>query len=194
MALLIVISGPAGVGKTTICNRLLDEFKNSLSRVVTTTTRAPRIGETDGIDYFFISKNNFEENLQNGNFLEHEIIHENYYGTSKSAVTQKLQDGKDILINIDVKGAESLRKKICDFQNLGQKLISIFIKPNSIEELKARLLNRGSDNLKEISKRLKTAEHELQYACHFDHTVLSSQKENDYQTIRSIYLKSSQES
>ena len=71
MALLIVISGPAGVGKTTICNRLLDEFKNSLSRVVTTTTRAPRIGETDGIDYFFISKNNFEENLQNGNFLEH---------------------------------------------------------------------------------------------------------------------------
>ena len=111
MSTILVISGPAGVGKTTICDRLLYEFGSNISRVVTTTTRRPREGEKEGEDYFFTSVQEFHEHLENEAFLENEIIHGNYYGTRKKTVFEKIEKKQDLLINIDVKGAEAYVKK-----------------------------------------------------------------------------------
>ena len=121
MSLILVISGPAGVGKTTVCDRLLQEFGSNISRVVTTTTRKPRDGEKEGEDYFFTSVKQFHELLENEAFLENEIIHVNYYGTRKKTVFDKIEKKQDILINIDVKGARSLRKKLIKIKTSKEK-------------------------------------------------------------------------
>ena len=188
MALILVISGPAGVGKTTICSKLLKEFKNSLSRVITTTTRPPRNDEVDGIDYNFMDEAEFKIKLERGSFLEYEIIHGNFYGTQKSSVMNLLKSSKNILLNIDVKGAKSLRKEICENADYDGIYKSIFLKPENIDVLKNRLLQRGSDNEQSITSRLETAKSELILAEEFDHVVISADKIKDYNSVREIYL------
>lgn len=190
MALVFVISGPAGVGKTTICNKLLHDFKNTLFRVVTTTTRAPRSDEIDGVDYYFLTEQNFKRKLKKGEFLEHEIIHGNYYGTQKESVYSVLKTNKNILFNIDVKGANSVRNKICADPNFVGVFKSVFLKPKDLMVLKERLRKRGSDDIESMSKRLDTAKVELTLTNGFDHTVMSSHKESDYNSVREIYVKS----
>lgn len=189
MALILVISGPAGVGKTTICSKLLQEFKDCLIRVITTTTRPPRNDEVDGIDYYFMEKAEFMIKLERGLFLEHEIIHGNFYGTQKASVLNLLKSSKNILLNIDVKGAKSLRKEICENADYSSNYKSIFLKPESIDVLKNRLLQRGSDNEQSIASRLETAKSELKLVENFDHVVISADRIKDYNSVREIYLQ-----
>ena len=189
MSLILVISGPAGVGKTTVCDRLLQEFGSSISRVVTTTTRKPRDGEKEGEDYFFTSVKQFHELLENEAFLEYEIIHGNHYGTRKKTVFDKIEKGQDILINIYVKGARSLRKEISKNKSFNGKIITVFLKPNNLEVLKERLSQRATDTKSDIETRLETAKKELTLADSFDYIIISKDRENDYETVKRIFLK-----
>ena len=189
MSFTLVISGPAGVGKTTICERLLEEFGDQLSRVVTTTTRRPRSGEVDGKDYHFTKIDEFRNLVRENAFLEYEMIHGNYYGTSKNAVFEKIGESKNILINIDVRGAQSLRKEMYAQFATDIKVVSIFLKPSNLDVLKERLLKRGSDSKKNIEKRLETAKAELEFAKEFDHELFSREKDFDYSMVKEIYLK-----
>ena len=188
MSLVLLISGPAGVGKTTICNRLLDEFGNQLSRVITTTTRKPREGEQNGKDYYFKKPEEFQQLLQEEAFLEHEIIHGNYYGTTKREVFSSIRESKDILINIDVKGAKSLYQEIEKNNEFNPNLVSIFLKPRDLSVLKQRLIHRGSDNPEDIERRIETAKSELLSEDDFDHKIISNERERDYNLVREIYL------
>ena len=189
MSIILVISGPAGVGKTTICDRLLEEFGSKISRVITTTTRKPRAGEKDGEDYFFTSVQEFHELLEKEAFLENEMIHGNYYGTRKKTVFEKIEDKQDILINIDVKGAGSLRKEIYKDKNFEVKMITIFLKPKSLEVLKKRLSMRASDTKSDIEIRIETAKQELTLADRFDYIIVSKDKEHDYESVKKIFRK-----
>jgi guanylate kinase len=189
MSTILVISGPAGVGKTTICDRLLEEFGSKISRVITTTTRKPREGEKDGEDYFFTSVQEFHELLEKEAFLENEMIHGNYYGTRKKTVFEKIEDKQDILINIDVKGAGSLRKEIYKDKNFEVKMITIFLKPKSLEVLKKRLSMRASDTKSDIEIRIETAKQELTLADRFDYIIVSKDKEHDYESVKKIFRK-----
>ena len=189
MSIILIISGPAGVGKTTICDRLLEEFGSKISRVITTTTRKPRAGEKDGEDYFFTSVQEFHELLEKEAFLENEMIHGNYYGTRKKTVFEKIEDDQDILINIDVKGARSLRKEIYKDKNFEVKMITIFLKPKSLEVLKKRLSMRASDTESDIEIRIETAKQELTLADRFDYIIVSKDKEHDYESVKKIFRK-----
>jgi len=189
MSTILVISGPAGVGKTTICDRLLRDFGSNISRVVTTTTRRPREGEKEGEDYFFTSVQEFHELLENESFLENEIIHGNYYGTRKKAVFEKIEKNQDILINIDVKGAGSLRNEIYKHKNFDGKMITIFLKPESLEVLKKRLSMRATDTKSDIETRLETAKQELTLADSFDYIIVSKDREHDYESVKKIFRK-----
>jgi guanylate kinase len=189
MSTILVISGPAGVGKTTICDRLLREFGYNISRVVTTTTRRPREGEKEGEDYFFKSVQEFHELLENEAFLENEMIHGNYYGTRKKTVFEKIEKKQDILINIDVKGAGSLREEIYKHKNFDGKMVTIFLKPKSLEVLKKRLSMRATDTKSDIETRLETAKQELTLADSFDHIIVSKDREHDYESVKKIFRK-----
>lgn len=189
MSTILVISGPAGVGKTTICDRLLRDFGSNISRVVTTTTRRPREGEKEGEDYFFTSVQEFHELLENEAFLENEMIHGNYYGTRKKAVFEKIEKKQDILINIDVKGAGSLRNEIYKHKNFDGKMITIFLKPESLEVLKKRLSMRATDTKSDIETRLETAKQELTLADSFDYIIVSKDREHDYESVKKIFRK-----
>ena len=189
MSFTLVISGPAGVGKTTICERLLKEFGGQLSRVVTTTTRRPRSGEVNGKDYHFTKIDDFKNLARENAFLEYEMIHGNYYGTSQKAVFEKIGTSKNILINIDVRGAQSLRKEMNAQFSSDIKVVSIFLKPSNLDVLKERLLKRGSDSKRNIDKRLETAKAELEFAKEFDHELFSREKDSDYSMVKEIYLK-----
>ena len=189
MSTILVISGPAGVGKTTICDRLLRDFGSNISRVVTTTTRRPREGEKEGEDYFFKSVQEFHELLENEAFLENEMIHGNYYGTRKKTVFEKIEKKQDILINIDVKGAGSLRNEIYKHKNFDGKMITIFLKPKSLEVLKKRLSMRATDTKSDIETRLETAKQELTLADSFDYIIVSKDREHDYESVKKIFRK-----
>lgn len=192
--IVFVISGPAGVGKTTLCDRLLTEFPNSLRRVVTATTRKPREGESDGVDYHFLTKEKFLQQVKDGAFIEYEQVHQNLYGTQKNALLAFHGDDcrHDLLLNIDVNGASSL-KTFAQSNNLLRGLVfSVFVLPPSIRELRDRLARRGSDNQQEIEIRLKTAEAEIERKDQFDYVLPSKGKEEDYQRLREYYLDCSQ--
>lgn len=185
---LFIISGPAGVGKTTICDRLVEECA-SLVRLVTTTTRKPRDGEVDGVDYHFLSHEAFECRIQDGEFIEWAKVHSNYYGSQRSHIEAVLATGSDVLLNIDVQGARSFRKKVEESEGLDAEVVTVFIRPANIDQIKNRLLDRNLDSSEEILRRLRTAEEELKAAGEFDHCIVSGSKEEDFMAVRSIYEK-----
>ena len=191
--IVFVISGPAGVGKTTLCNRLLSEFSSGLRRVVTATTRKPRIGEMDGVDYHFLAKETFLAQVKQGSFVEYEVVHQNLYGTQKDALLVFSGDSRtnDLLLNIDVNGASSLKSFAENNTFLRGAVYSVFVLPSSIGELRDRLVQRGSDDLVEIEKRLKTAEREIEKKEQFDFVLPSQGKDADYQRLRDYYLSCS---
>ncbi len=175
---LFVISAPAGGGKTTIVNMLLKEVPN-LVRAITCTTRKPRDGEEDGKDYYFLTKEAFEESIKNDKFLEYAKVHDNYYGTPKDEVEKLLNEGKDVILIIDVQGMRQLRKKI--------KLNAIFILPPSLEELINRMKKRGESE-EEIKKRLETAKKELPAWKEYDYVVVNDVLEEAKENIKKIIL------
>jgi len=177
--LLLVVSAPSGAGKTTLCKRLLAE-EPELSFSISYTTRPPRQGEKNGHDYFFINKDLFHKMLQEGLFLEWAEVHGNLYGTSKEAVLKAIQQGRDILLDIDVQGAFQVREK------LGRDAVLVFILPPSLEELERRLRTRGTEDEATLKRRLEGAKREIAQAHQFDYLVLNDELDQAFDQLRSI--------
>ena len=162
--IVAVVSGPSGVGKTTVIDGLLR--RPGYARSITATTRAPRPGERDGVDYLFLTRERFEEGLAAGRFLEHATVHGNLYGTPRDAVEAVLARGDVCLLNIDVQGAESLRRS-------GFPVVTVFLLPPSPEELQARLERRGTETPEEKARRIEVARRELEQADRFDARIVN---------------------
>ncbi len=186
--LLIIVSGPAGSGKTTLCDRMLSEIP-AIERVVTSTTRKPRGGEVDTVDYYFFDHDTFKSKIEAGEFYEYAHVHNNLYGTLKSEVQDKLTAGTDLLLNIDVQGAAQMRETAQNDPLLKGKVITVFIMPPSLEELENRLRGRGTDAEDEVQRRLKVAIAEMQQSDQYDQTILSASRDEDFSALEKIYLK-----
>lgn len=185
---ILIICGPAGSGKTTLCEGLLREFQGRIERIVTTTTRQPRPGEVDGLDYYFISEEAFRSGIENGLFVEWAMVHGRYYGSQLNHILGLLRTGVDLILNIDVQGAETFLKDPSVKKLLPGCVHTIFIKPQSLDQIRERLEGRGSDSEEEIRRRLKTAAGEIKLAPSFDHIIVSGTREADYQKLRDLYL------
>jgi guanylate kinase len=170
--LLVLISAPSGGGKTTLCQQLL-AARPGMTRSVTCTTRAPREGERDGVDYHFLDAASFLKRVQAGNFLEHATVYGHSYGTLKSEVLGKLRQGKDVLLNVDVQGAATIRSVALQDTELRRALFTVFLTPPSITVLEERLRKRGTDNDAVIQKRLSVARQEIAQWKHFDYLLIS---------------------
>ena len=180
---LFVFSGPSGVGKGTLNAKLFEEFGEQMAFSVSATTRAPREGEIDGKHYFFISKQEFESRIANNDFLEYAQFAGNCYGTPKSYVMSLLDQGKNVLLEIEVQGAMQVMERMPD-------CVSIFVLPPSFEELERRLRGRGTETEEKVLKRLETARGELEYAGRYKYRIVNGgDLEAAYQELRSIYLK-----
>jgi len=187
--LLFIVSGPAGIGKTTLCNRLLEEFE-TLRRAVTATTRTPRPGEIDGVDYFFLTEADFQKRKAADGFLESATVHGRLYGTLRSEVDRLVREGFDVLLNIDVQGMRQIRASIRE-KDSSLRLLTLFIRPPSLDILRKRLEARRSDDPAEIERRLQTARYEIEAAPEFDHWIETGSREEDYANIRALYLSAS---
>lgn len=161
--LFIVLSAPSGCGKSTLIDMLLQEYSDIVYSI-SCTTREPRGEEEDGLDYHFLSKARFEELLKENAFIEHALVHGNYYGTLKGPISEVLAEGNSMILDIDVQGAAKVREYVRSLPNndpMKIGYVDIFINPPSMEELRARLIGRGTDSMQVIEKRLNNAEGEM---------------------------------
>lgn len=184
LGVLMVVSGPSGTGKTTLCRRLCDEGEAIFS--VSCTTRDPRPGEVDGKDYFFLSDEDFVARIERGEFFEHAQVHEKRYGTLKSYVTENLLRGVDVLMDIDVQGAQQVRA--CADEVVRGCTVEVFVLPPSVEELKQRLSGRGTESQKSLDLRLKNAIAEMEHWPSYDYALVSDTREADYARFKSILV------
>ena len=176
--LVVVISAPSGTGKTTLCDNIRASLP-SISNAVTCTTRKPRDGELDGIDYYFLGEDEFHGRVAGGEFLENAVVHGNHYGVLKSELRAKLADGSDVLLNIDVQGAATIREAAGNDLILKEALLTVFLCPESLGELEQRLRGRGTDSNEIIVKRLAIAKDEMDHAEKFDHILISQTRGAD---------------
>ena len=183
---LFIVSGPAGIGKTTVCDQMLKEIAG-VERAVTSTTREPRRGEIDTVDYYFFDHDTFQAKIDAGAFYEYAQVHNQLYGTLKSEVQGKLANGIDLLLNIDVQGAAQMRETAQNDPLLKGKVITIFIMPPTIEVLAARLRGRGTDAEDEIQRRMAVAVEEMQPSKYYDHKIVSATREEDLAALVAIY-------
>jgi guanylate kinase len=183
--LLILISAPSGGGKTTLCEMLLAACPH-MTRAVTCTTRAPRPREQDGVDYHFFDAAEFLKRLHAGNFLEHATVYGNSYGILKSELLGKLREGKDVLLNVDVQGAATIRERALEEPELSRALVTIFLTPSSVEELERRLKKRGADEPAVIKKRFGVARQEVAQWKNFNYLLISTSKQEDLRRMLAI--------
>jgi guanylate kinase len=183
--LLVLISAPSGGGKTTLCQQLL-AARPEMTRAVTCTTRPPRQGERDGVDYYFLDATTFLKRVQAGNFLEHATVYGNSYGILKAEVLAKLRQGKDVLLNVDVQGAATIREKTQEDPELKRALMSVFLTPPSMSIVEGRLRKRGTDSEAVIQKRLSVARQEIAQWRHFDYLLLSASIQEDLRRMLAI--------
>jgi len=183
--LLIVVSAPSGGGKTTLCEQLVATRRN-VARAVTCTTRSPRPGEKEGVDYYFMDANTFLKRVQAGNFLEHATVYGNSYGTLKSEVLGKLRQNLDVVLNIDVQGAAAIREHADGDPELKRSLVTVFLTPPSLSILEQRLRKRGLDGATAIQKRLSVAKQEIAQARHFDYLIVSASINEDLRRMQAI--------
>ena len=183
--LLVLISAPSGAGKTTLCELLLKACPD-MTRAITCTTRAPRPGEQDGVDYYFLKAEDFLRRVQSGNFLEHATVYGNSYGLLKSELLGKLRSGKDVLLNVDVQGAATIRAAAEEEPELKRALVTVFLTTPSLEVLEARLKNRKADDAAVIKKRLASAKQEVAQWKNFNYLVISTSKSEDLRRTLAI--------
>ncbi|MDD0854853.1 guanylate kinase [Halobacteriovorax sp. GB3] len=180
---IVVIIGPSGTGKSTLIQRVKEQFPQ-LIESISYTTRPRRPSETDGVHYFFISKTEFEEMIEAGEFLEWAKVHDDYKGTGKGFVQKKLEEGKYLLFDLDVQGADSIKEAF------PEKAEAIFIAPPSLEELEKRLKNRGTESEKSLEIRLSNSKKEILRKDDYDYCIINDELERAYTeleaTVRSI--------
>ena len=177
--LLIVLSGPSGVGKGTVRAAIFAKGEQKFVYSISATTRLPRTGETDGVDYFFKTREEFEQMIQNKQLLEYAEYVGNYYGTPLEYVENTLAKGKDVFLEIDVQGAIQVRELMPDG-------VFIFLTPPDLNELESRIVNRGTDSDEIIAKRMKTAREELDLMKYYDYSVVNDTVDNAVQKIEAI--------
>jgi guanylate kinase len=179
--LLVIVSSPSGAGKTTLCRRLMAEFP-SLSFSVSYTTRRPRPGERDGVDYRFVDEESFRRMAAAGELAEHAEVHGNRYGTTREAVAEALERGHDVLFDIDWQGGERLKQKFPD------DALMIWVLPPSLAVLEQRLRRRATDAPEVIERRLAMAKEELRHYGLYDYLVVNDELERAYLCVKSIYV------
>lgn len=177
--LLVVISGPSGAGKDSIINEVVKKRDANTWVSVSMTSREPRIGEIEGKDYFFVNKEEFQNNIKQDNFLEYAIYNGNYYGTPKKKINEYLNKGTDVILNIEIQGALQVKELI-------PEALFIFIMPPSMEELKKRLINRGTDSEEKILNRFKTAYQEINEVTKYNYVVVNDDLEKAVDKVISI--------
>jgi len=186
--LLIVVSAPSGAGKTTLCDRLLAEFKD-MAYSISCTTRAPRPGERDGKDYHFLSEQEFRARIERGEFLEHAVVHDHLYGTLEKTVRDAMQAGKDIVMDIDVQGARQIRERLVMLpaaDPIRAGFLDIFVLPPSMETLRDRLLRRAQDSDAVIATRLENARSEMRARDEYRYQLVNDQLETAFAELRGI--------
>jgi guanylate kinase len=177
--LMVVLSSPSGAGKSTMTRQLLADNTN-MTMSVSATTRRPRSGEEDGADYFFIGKTKFADMIEDGEFLEHAKVFDNYYGTPRTPVEAALADGKDVLFDIDWQGAQQLT------QAAGDDLVKIFILPPSKRELESRLHTRAQDSASVIAKRMAKSAAEISHWAEYDYIIVNDDLDTAMAELRTI--------
>ena len=188
MAKVIIITGPSGVGKGTIEKELFADPTLNLTFSISATTRDRREKEMDGIHYFFINKYQFEQKIENNEFLEYSKHFDNYYGTLKSEINDKLSQNKNVLVEVETTGAINIIGQYKQNQ-IEDQLVTIFIVPPSLQELKKRILNRNSENRRSLRKRLKKAKKELEYKKYFNHVIKNDNIKEAIAQVKEILLK-----
>ena len=186
--LLIVVSAPSGAGKSTLCNRLVKE-RASVEYSISCTTRAPRGAEQDGEHYYFLSSKEFRQRVRRGEFLEHAKVHGNRYGTLADTVQFAMEEGRHIILDIDVQGVRQLRSSLQTMEErslIRRGFLDIFIQPPSLEVLENRLRKRGTDSGAVIRKRLKNAAKEMQAAEAYTHCLVNDQLDPTYERLCQI--------
>lgn len=178
--ILFVISGPSGVGKGTVRNAVLSQL-DDVQMSISATTRPPRNGEVDGVDYFFTTPGRFQQMIAAGELLEWALVYGNLYGTPCEFVSSMLRKGKDVLLEIDIQGALQVKKKMPEG-------IFIFIAPPSMEELSKRLCERGNDSAESIQLRLSACQEEMDHIKYYDYVVVNDRIENAVEKVRSIII------
>lgn len=182
--ILLVVSGPSGSGKTTLCRRLADEGEARYS--TSCTTRSPRPGEVDGRDYHFLSREKFLTKREAGEFLESAEVHGNLYGTLKSEVTRHLESGTDVVMDLDVQGAEQVRA--CDDAEIRLCAVDLFVMPPNNDELLSRLSGRGTDSADVIALRMKNALEEISQWPKYTYRLLSMTQEEDFVRFKALVI------
>jgi guanylate kinase len=179
---LLILAGPAGVGKSTLCDRLVGEVPG-FERVITATTRAPRPNELNGRDYHFLSEAEFDARLAAGDFLEWARIHQKQRsGVPKSSVLERLNHA-NLVMNIDVQGVRSVRAAAAREPRLAGRIVTVFVAPDSLDVLRERMLGRGAMNPDELARRMQSAELELADRFSYDYIIHSSTKEQDFRAL-----------
>lgn len=178
--ILFVISGPSGVGKGTIKDVLLDKNKE-INLSISATTRGPRLGEIDGREYFFINETEFQAMVDNEQFLEWANVYSHRYGTPRKFVSENMQKGRDVLLEIDIQGALQVKNTLPEG-------VFVFIAPPSFQELQLRLCNRGKDSKESIAERLSSYEREMRHLSDYDYVVINDEVENAVRQVQAIII------
>ena len=176
--LLLVVSGPSGAGKGTICKALLNK-NDQIKLSVSATTRKPRHGEVHGVNYFFIEKEEFTKMIENGEFLEYAQIYDNFYGTPKAAIIECLEKGQDVILEIEMQGARQIKE-------VYPEGVFIFVLPPSLEELKSRIVGRGTETQEEIEKRFSCAFEEINQIVNYDYFIVNEDIEKSVSDVEAI--------
>ena len=179
--LIIIISAPSGTGKTTLCQKLRDFFPQNIFPI-SFTTRPPRLGEREGIDYYFVSNNEFERKISQDKFVEWAKVHNYYYGTPFSFIEKGLAEGEDIILDIDVQGSMQIKEKY------GKQTVLVFLLPPSKRELKIRLQKRKSENEYALQKRFLAAQEEIKYLKKYDYLIINDEITHAIKKIKAIII------
>jgi len=176
--LLLVVSGPSGAGKGTICKALLNK-NDQIKLSVSATTRKPRTGEVHGVNYFFLEKEEFTTMIENGEFLEYAQIYDNFYGTPKAAIIECLEKGQDVILEIEMQGAKQIKE-------VYPEGVFIFVLPPSLEELKSRIVGRGTETAEEIEKRFSCAFEEINQIENYDYFIVNEDVDKSVNDVEAI--------